>query len=125
MSQRRVLVVEDSAMCAEAVEAALLGINGLVVRVAGTAEAALRELDSDAYSALITDVNLPGMDGLELVAHIRGQARLAGMPVIFISAESGSGVQEKAFGLGADAFFVKPYSPAAVRRRLEELLNDA
>jgi CheY-like chemotaxis protein len=72
---------------------------------------------------LITDLNMPRMDGFELIERLRSDGRHAGLPVIVTSGETGSGVLERLGRLGVKAFFPKPYSPAAVRETLEQLLN--
>jgi CheY-like chemotaxis protein len=66
---------------------------------------------------------MPGMDGFELIERVRASAGMAAIPIIVVSADGGPETQARARRLGANAFFVKPYSPAAVRQRLEELLH--
>jgi CheY-like chemotaxis protein len=72
---------------------------------------------------MITDLRMPGMDGFELIERVRANAAMAAIPIIVVSADSARETQDRVRRLGANAFFVKPYSPAAVRQRLEELLH--
>ncbi len=74
--------------------------------------------------ALITDVNLPSMDGLELVSRIRSGGAYADLPIIVVSADTDPRMPARALEAGADAFFPKPYSPAAVRKKVEELIHE-
>ncbi len=67
---------------------------------------------------------MPGMDGFELVERVRAKPTGATIPIIVVSADGAPENQDRAQRLGANAFFVKPYSPAAVRETLEELLHD-
>lgn len=123
-SSRTVLLVEDTAQSAAAFELALLTIANLSVRVVSTAEDALAEIEKSSFAALITDINLPRMSGLELVARVRNQLLLSRLPVIVISGDPAPDVPANALTAGANAFFAKPCSPLAVRRKLEELLNE-
>ena len=75
-----------------------------------------------AVSAVITDLHLPGMNGLDLLQHAGRMRAFAGMPVLVVSGDSDRGHSGPRAARGASAFFSKPYSPAEVRRTLERLL---
>ncbi|MCC6862155.1 MAG: response regulator [Bryobacterales bacterium] len=122
----RVLIVEDTETCAATLEIALASLPGVAVEVVGCGREAWRLLESDAADpvcALITDLNMPRMDGFELIERIRSDGRHRSLPVIVVSGDTTQGVQERLGRLGVEAFFPKPYSPAAVRDKLERLLN--
>ena len=121
---RVILIVEDSETCAETLQIALEsmpGLKAMVLRSPGAALAALRNEAND-IAALVTDLHMPQHDGFELIRQLRAEARFAGMPVLLISGDSDPQLSQRALEHGADAFFAKPYSPAAVRRKLEQLL---
>jgi len=122
---RAVLIVEDSENSAATLEIAFLGIPGVAVLQAPSAIEALRILDaaSTPVEAVVTDLNMPRMDGFELIRRIRGNQKLAATPIIVVSADTDPETPQRVAALGADAFFPKPYSPAQVRRALEQLLN--
>jgi CheY-like chemotaxis protein len=122
---RTVLVVEDTETCAATLEVALGEIPEVEVSLAASAAAALRVLRRDRphICAIVTDLNLPAMDGFELIRTIREDPRLARMPIIVTSADPDPRTPGRTYALGADAYFAKPYSPALVRQRLEQLLN--
>jgi CheY-like chemotaxis protein len=122
---RLVLIVEDSEICAETLQIALELIPGVEVRSIGSPRAAIAILHESAneVAALITDLNLdPTGDGLDLIGRIRAEPRFARLPILLISGDSDPRLSERALARGADAFFPKPYSPSAVRRKLEQLL---
>ncbi len=119
--ERTILVVEDADDCAATIEIAMQSVDGIVVRVAGSAEQALRLLEETHVSAVVTDLHLPSMDGLELVARLRADARHSKIPIVVISGDSDPATPARAVRAGANAFFAKPYSPGAVRKKLEEL----
>ncbi|MEO8099378.1 MAG: response regulator [Acidobacteriota bacterium] len=121
---RTVLVVDDASDCAVILEVALQGLRDVTVERAASAEAAWSFLERSAVAAVLTDLQLPGMTGIELTERLRAEERFRGMPVIVVSAASDAGAGARALGAGADAFFGKPFSPAAVCRKLQELWED-
>jgi two-component system chemotaxis response regulator CheY len=123
---RTVLIVEDSENSAATLEIALLGIPGLSVLVASSAVEALRILEGGAarsIGAVVTDLNMPRMDGFELIRRIREDCRLAATPIVVISGDTEPATPRRVAELGVRAFYSKPFSPAEVRRKLEQLLN--
>jgi CheY-like chemotaxis protein len=118
-----VLIVDDAEQCAETLEVALWGLPGVDVVAAGSAEAALRMMVERRVCAFITDLHLPRMSGFELIRRVREQPHYAHVPIVVISGDSDPGTPDRIRALGADAFFPKPYSPSAVRKKLEMLLN--
>ncbi len=124
-SNRTVLIVEDAESCATTLEIALLAIPHIHVRVAPTARQALELLASAGgkISALVTDLNMPAMDGFELIERVRADSRTARLPIVVISGDSDPQTPARLYRLGADAYFGKPYSPAQVRQKVEQLLD--
>jgi CheY-like chemotaxis protein len=120
-----VVIVEDVASCATTLEMAFVAIPDVDVVVAAGAQAALRLLESEdcAIRAVVTDLNMPRMDGFEFIERIRAQPRLRRLPIIVVSGDTDPGTPQRLATLGANAFFSKPYSPAKVRLKLEELLD--
>ncbi|HKE22234.1 MAG TPA: response regulator [Bryobacteraceae bacterium] len=122
---RAVLIVEDSENSAATLEIALMAIPGLSVMLAPSAVEALRILNRSTrpVSAVVTDLNMPRMDGFELIQHIREDHRFDSTPIIVVSADTDPSTPRRVAELGASAFFPKPFSPAEVRRKLEQLLD--
>ena len=121
---RIVLVVEDSENSAVMMEMALFGIPGLSLLMASSALEALRILrNGSAVRAIVTDLNMPRMDGFEMIRRIREDHTLSGTPIIVVSADTDPATPERVAQLGVSAFFSKPYSPAQVRRTLEQILD--
>jgi CheY-like chemotaxis protein len=121
-----VLIVEDSENSRAMLEIAFLGIPDLSVLMVPSAVEALRILDngsSGAVRVMVTDLNMPRMDGYELIRRVRADQRYSDMPIIVISADTDPATPERIAALGVEAFFPKPFSPALVRRKLEQLLN--
>jgi CheY-like chemotaxis protein len=122
---KSVLIVEDSENSASTLEIAFLGIPGVSVRLASSAQEALRILDGDgnAIGAIVTDLNMPRMDGFELIRHVRQHRKLFATPIIVVSADTDPNTPNRIAQLGVSAYFPKPFSPAQVRRKLEQILN--
>ena len=119
---RNVLIVEDAEICRDALEAVLMKAPNINVRSVTTAEEALQWLASNEVSALVTDLRLPRMDGFELIEAVRA---LGSLPIVVISGDSDPKIPAHVAGLGANAYFAKPYSPAAVLNKLEELIGSS
>jgi CheY-like chemotaxis protein len=117
-----VLLVDDAEDWLETLHVALQAMPGVVVRTAHRAEDALRLLTLEPISALVTDIQLPAMTGLELISHVRRQPGLQTLPIVVVSASVDPAAPRAALASGANAFFPKPFSPAALRRKLEELM---
>jgi CheY-like chemotaxis protein len=120
---RTILVVDDAEDCAATLDLALQLLPGVAVVTAASAESAVTVLEHGPVSAVVTDIHLPEMTGLELISYIRAQPRLRALPILVVSADADPGTPAQALGLGANAYFAKPFSPGAVRRKLEELMN--
>jgi CheY-like chemotaxis protein len=120
-----VLIVEDSENSAAMLEIAFLGIPGVSVLTAPSAAEALRILDGGLGSVrvMVTDLNMPRMDGYELIRRVRADHRLSDMPIIVVSADTDPATPQRIAAMGVEAFFPKPFSPAMVRRKLEQLLD--
>jgi two-component system, chemotaxis family, chemotaxis protein CheY len=117
-----ILIVEDSEPCITTLEMALLGLGALETRTARTGKEALSILATSPVRAIVTDLQLPTMDGFELIEFVRHSSQSA-LPILVTSGDSDPGNSERLRRLGANAYFVKPYSPAALRRTLEQLLH--
>ena len=120
-----VLIVDDTELTAAVLEMACSGIPGMEVRSVSSAREAVRILDDrdTPVRAVLTDIRMPAMDGFDLIRFIRSHRRHVGMPIIVVTADTDPDTPERTSRLGANAFFGKPFSPRAVRRMLEELLN--
>ncbi len=122
--RRLVLIVEDSETCAETLQIALESIPGMETRLIRNpveALAAFREKPGD-IAAVVTDLHLPQADGFDLIRQLRAEPGNARLPIVLISGDSDPRLPANALARGAAAFFAKPYSPSAVRRKLGQLL---
>jgi CheY-like chemotaxis protein len=125
--KRVILVVDDTATCAAAVEVAVSGASGATVRLAGNGALAWKYLEGappEAVCAVITDLEMPVMDGFELIRRIRSSAVHAKVPIIVVSGAVYEDAPALALQAGANAFFGKPWSASRMRATLEQLLYE-
>jgi two-component system chemotaxis response regulator CheY len=114
----RVLVVEDSATMRRFVTATLESGGRFEVTQAKNGFEALKLLPRGQYDLVVSDINMPDINGLELVRFIRDSERHKDTPLILISTDNRPIDVERGMKLGADAYLCKPFPP-------EELLETA
>ncbi len=123
----RILVVEDSpsmrAFVRGALEAGPSAAGELLVVEATSGFDALRLLPRGPYALVITDINMPDINGLELVRFIRSSEQHRATPVILISTQSSERDQQRGLSLGADAYLAKPFTEEALCALAQELLG--
>ena len=83
---------------------------------------ALRHLPREDFDLVVTDINMPDINGLELVSFIKKNEKYASIPLIIVSTEGSDRDREKGLGLGADAYLVKPFDPEDLRQVVVDLL---
>ena len=100
MTLARILTVDDSASIRLTINVTLSNAGYSVVEASDGAEG-LAAAQQDAFDLIITDLNMPGMDGLQMIEAIRKQPIGAGVPIIFLSTESDGDVKAQAKAAGA------------------------
>lgn len=119
MAAATVLVVDDERNILTTVSRAL-GLEGYAVEVAGTAEIALQKLDAQSFDAMLLDLQLPGMDGLQMLDEVRQRGLTT--PVIMMSGHATIETAVEATRRGADDFIEKPISSDRLLLSLERSL---
>lgn len=125
---RTILIVEDTDTAATTLEIALLSIPDVQVERVRDGLRALEYLSPSggrAVDALVTDLELPFLDGFELIGRLRSEARFARLPIVVVSGHSDPQAAERVRRLGASAYFGKPWSPVEVQRTVATLLNSS
>jgi len=119
----RVLVVEDSSAMRAFVRAALEDDLPAEMSEAGSGFEALRLLPREAYDLVIVDINMPDINGLELVSFMRKSEAHATTPVVMISTEASETDRKRGLSLGANAFLRKPFQPHELQALVREQLG--
>jgi two-component system chemotaxis response regulator CheY len=123
MSEFSCLVVEDSPMMRQLLVFALARIKKLTVVEAEDGVDGLRKLANNKFDLVITDINMPIMDGLKLVKRIRNDEVHKDVPIIIITTEGSTEDRQRAMALGANAYITKPIQAPQVIAKVKELLN--
>src|SRR5712692_5712161 len=124
--RHNILIVEDTETAATTLEIALQGIPDVSVFRVGDGVRALEFLAAESgptVDALVTDLEMPLLDGFELIRRLREQERFARLPIVVVSADSNPCVSEHVLRLGVDAYFPKPWSALQVQEKIQELLR--
>lgn len=117
------LVVEDSPMMRQLLVFALARIKQLRVTEADDGVDGLRKLSSHKFDIILTDINMPIMDGLKLVKRVRTDPVHKDTPIIVITTEAAEEDRQRAMQLGANAYITKPIQAPQVIQKVRELLN--
>jgi len=116
-----VLLVEDHAELAETV-GAYLESSGYIVDYAADGLSAMHLAVTEPFDAIILDIMLPGLDGLEVCRRLRDEARLS-TPIIMLTARDQLDDKLKGFDAGADDYLVKPFAMPELEARIEALIR--
>jgi two-component system chemotaxis response regulator CheY len=127
MSEIRALIVDDSSVMRKIVERALrqAGLDPLVVHEAGSGTEGLEVLRTKQVDLIMSDINMPSMDGLEFLRQIRGQNLAPGVPVVMITTESSEDHVKQAIQAGAQGYIRKPFTAEQVKERVLPLVHAA
>ena len=123
MADLQALVVEDSHTMRQLLVFALSRIRNLKVTEAGDGVDALKKLTTQRFDILITDINMPIMDGLKLVNLVRKDGNHKEIPIVIITTEGAQEDRERALALGANAYITKPIQAPQVISKVKELLK--
>ena len=118
MGEIRTLIVDDSSVMRKIVERSLrqAGLDPLVVYEAGSGV---------EVHLILSDINMPSMDGLEFLRQLRAQNLAPGVPVVMITTESSEEHVKQAILAGAQGYIRKPFTAEQVKERVLPLLNAA
>ena len=118
-----VLVVEDSPMMRQLLVFALSRVKNLRVTEADDGVDGLRKLAAARFDIILTDINMPIMDGLKLVKRVRSDPTHKDTPIIVITTEGSAEDRQRAMQLGANAYITKPIQAPQVIAKVKELLG--
>ena len=123
MARFRCLVVEDSQVMRQLLVFALQRVRELEVTEADDGVDALRKLTGNHFDIIITDINMPIMDGLKLIKRIRSDEAYNNVPIVVVTTEGSQEDRSRALALGANAYITKPIQGPQVVAKVKELLH--
>jgi two-component system chemotaxis response regulator CheY len=120
---KKILIAEDSATMRSLIVSTIAAMGDFHMFEAANGFEALRILPREKVDLVITDINMPDINGLELVAFVRGNENYKNTPLIIVSTEGSQRDREKGLALGANAYLVKPFQPDALQQLVRQFLN--
>jgi two-component system chemotaxis response regulator CheY len=123
MTGYKVLVVEDSPTMRQLIIFALKRIRGFQIVEANDGVDGLKKLSAQKFDLIVTDINMPIMDGLKLVSMVRNDPHYKETPIIVITTEGASEDRERALALGANEYITKPIQTIKILETVKKLMN--
>ena len=120
---KRILVVEDSDATRSMIVAALDDPDRREVFEASSGFEALRLLPHHLFDAIVTDVNMPDINGLELIGFLKSHPQYRTIPILVVSTEVAEADVARAMALGSKDYVRKPFTPAEISAAVERLLR--
>jgi two-component system chemotaxis response regulator CheY len=120
-----ILVVDDSKVMRDMIVACLRPLTGLAVTHASSGLEALEKLSLRAFDLVVLDLNMPDVDGFEVVQFARGQDKLRALPILVVTTRGDDGSRARALGAGASRFMTKPFAPETILSEVRALLGGA
>jgi two-component system, chemotaxis family, chemotaxis protein CheY len=123
MGSVKILIVEDSPTMRQLVGFALKRLPGAEITEAADGVDGLKKVNAAKFDLIITDINMPVMDGLKLISLVRRDVNYRNIPIMIITTEGGAEDRERALTLGADAYITKPIQASQVLDTAKSLLG--
>lgn len=117
-----ILTVDDSTSLRLAIRLALSGAGYQVTEAVDGVDG-LAKANAGAFDMIVTDLNMPNMDGLEMIRALRTDPRHAGTPIIFLTTESDADIKAQARAAGATGWLVKPFVPDQLIKIAKKVLG--
>ncbi len=117
-----ILTVDDSPSIRVAIKIALTNAGYTVTEAANGAEG-IEKAQAAAFDMIITDLNMPVMDGLTMIEEMRKLPSLMGVPIVFLTTESDAGMKARAKAAGATGWLTKPFDPDTLARLAKKVLG--
>jgi two-component system phosphate regulon response regulator PhoB len=117
------ILLADDSMTILSMVGSSLQRSGYTVLTAARGDDALQLAFVHRPHLAVLDIEMPGLDGLELARRLRAASDLSGIKIILLTAHSGEETIAAGFAAGADDYMVKPFSPQELQTRVEQLLG--
>jgi two-component system, chemotaxis family, chemotaxis protein CheY len=121
----KILIVEDSRASRELIAATVESIPGLEALSTSSGLEALKLLPQHSFALIITDINMPDINGLELIRFVKGNPALRDTPLFIITTEGREKDRDRGLALGASEYLIKPFSPGSLEGLLRRYLQIA
>lgn len=120
---KKILIAEDSPTMRALIVSTIAAMGEFETVEAANGFEALRILPREKVDLIITDINMPDINGLELISFIRNNENYRTTPLFIISTEGSERDREKGLALGANAYLVKPFAPPQLQELVRKYLS--
>ncbi|NBD14365.1 MULTISPECIES: response regulator [Corallococcus] len=119
----KVLIVEDSKVSREHIAATVEAVDGVEAVTTASGFEALKLLPRQRFDLIITDINMPDINGLELINFVKKNPNYRDVPLIIITTEGREQDRSRGLALGAEGYLVKPFLPEDLEALLKRFLK--
>jgi len=120
---KTILIVEDSATTRALIRAVIEELGDFETVEAASGFEALKMLPLQEYALIITDINMPDINGLELINFIRSNPRYNHLPIIIVSTEKSDEDKKRGMALGATAYVTKPFKSTELQETIKKTIG--
>lgn len=119
---KTILIVEDSATTRSLIRAVIDELGDYETVEAGSGFEALKMLPQQDYDLIVTDINMPDINGLELINFVKNNPRYNHLPIIIVSTERSEEDKKRGMALGATAYVTKPFKSSELQEIIKKIL---
>lgn len=120
---KKVLVVEDSSTMRSLIVTTVEDLMGYETVEVKNGIEALKVLPTQPFDLIITDINMPNINGLEVVKFVKENPRYKAIPMIIVSTEQGEKEIQKGLALGASEYLTKPFHPDNLKKVIQKVMG--
>ena len=120
---RNVLIVEDSKAIRSMIRVSLEEAGGFFAVEAGNGFEALKTLPTRRFDLIITDINMPDINGLELIGFVKSNPEYKDIPFVIVSTEKSDEDKKRGLALGASGYVVKPFTKEDLMSMIKNVLE--
>ena len=120
---KTILIVEDSSTTRALIRAVIDELGDFETAEAASGFEALKMLPQQEFDLIITDINMPDINGLELINFVRSNARYSHVPIIIVSTERSEEDKKRGMALGATAYVTKPFKSLELQETIQKIIG--
>ncbi len=120
---KKVMVVEDSSTMRSLIVDTIEDLTGYEAVEVKNGIEALKTLPTQKFDLIITDINMPNINGLEVVSFVKGHPEYKSIPMIIVSTEQGEKEIQKGLALGASEYLTKPFLPENLKKVIQKVMG--
>ncbi|MEK7279432.1 MAG: response regulator [Nitrospirota bacterium] len=121
--EKRVLIVEDSTAMRSMIASTVEEMKGYVTVEAANGFEALRIIPKERFDLIITDINMPHINGLEIISFVKNHPSFNSIPIIIVTTEQSEEDRKKGISLGASEYVIKPFNPDHLKKVVKKVVE--